>query len=197
MAPPTACRPRHARRLHRAHRCRVPARRHGIGQVAFHDKADGSLVEVDGEVVGSSLIGQPFTAPEYFHPAPVGGRRRLRRVGQLGVEPRPDQPGLPGHHRGTVAAYRDENGLADDARCRSTPSPPRVRSRSAHLRRQRRAAGAACRRGARLDLDACWSSSTTHTRAAASASSASRASTCSSSTSPSTHRRRRGRSTTS
>ena len=41
-----------------------------IGQIAFHDKAEGSLVEVDGQVVGSSLIGQSFSAPEYFHPRP-------------------------------------------------------------------------------------------------------------------------------
>jgi K+-transporting ATPase ATPase C chain len=33
----------------------------GIGQLAFHDKANGSLVKVDGKTVGSSLIGQSFT----------------------------------------------------------------------------------------------------------------------------------------
>ena len=32
----------------------------GIGQLAFHDKANGSLVKVNGKVVGSSLIGQDF-----------------------------------------------------------------------------------------------------------------------------------------
>lgn len=38
----------------------------GIGQVAFGDRADGGLVRRDGRVVGSSLIGQAFDAPQYF-----------------------------------------------------------------------------------------------------------------------------------
>jgi potassium-transporting ATPase KdpC subunit len=38
----------------------------GIGQVAFSSRADGSLVVVDGEPVGSSLIGQSFEGPEWF-----------------------------------------------------------------------------------------------------------------------------------
>ena len=42
----------------------------GVAQGLFADKANGSLVERDGQVVGSALIGQPFSAPEYFHPRP-------------------------------------------------------------------------------------------------------------------------------
>jgi potassium-transporting ATPase KdpC subunit len=42
----------------------------GVDQVAFNDKANGSLIKVDGTVVGSRLIGQGFAAPEYFHPRP-------------------------------------------------------------------------------------------------------------------------------
>ena len=42
----------------------------GVGQVAFHDKANGSLIEVGGQAVGSRLIGQSFAAPKYFHPRP-------------------------------------------------------------------------------------------------------------------------------
>lgn len=43
----------------------------GIGQVAFHSQANGSLIHRDGEVVGSSLIGQDFgTARQYFWSRP-------------------------------------------------------------------------------------------------------------------------------
>ena len=42
----------------------------GIAGVLFPSQAQGSLVEVDGKVVGSSLIGQQFTSDKYFHGRP-------------------------------------------------------------------------------------------------------------------------------
>ena len=71
-----------------------------IGQLAFHDKAEGSLVEVDGRVVGSSLIGQLFTAPPSTSTHALRCRRRLRRGGELGVELRTEQSRIPGHGQG-------------------------------------------------------------------------------------------------
>jgi potassium-transporting ATPase KdpC subunit len=42
----------------------------GLCQVFFRNQANGSLVKVNGQVVGSSLLGQSFTKPEYFHGRP-------------------------------------------------------------------------------------------------------------------------------
>lgn len=41
-----------------------------VCQAPFRHEADGSMVAANGRVVGSELIGQRFTRPEYFHPRP-------------------------------------------------------------------------------------------------------------------------------
>jgi K+-transporting ATPase ATPase C chain len=47
-----------------------PAIMTGISELIFPSQANGSLVSANGKVVGSNLIGQNFSKPEYFHPRP-------------------------------------------------------------------------------------------------------------------------------
>ena len=42
----------------------------GLGQLLFPAQAKGSLIELDGKILGSSLVAQPFTDPKYFQPRP-------------------------------------------------------------------------------------------------------------------------------
>src|SRR5579864_4785636 len=42
----------------------------GIAQVVFKNKANGQLITRNGDVIGSHIIAQPFTAAKYFHPRP-------------------------------------------------------------------------------------------------------------------------------
>jgi K+-transporting ATPase ATPase C chain len=86
-----------------------------IGQVAFGDKADGSLIERDGVVVGSKLIGQTFTAAQYFHPRPSAAGDGYDGSASSGSNLGPTNPDLLSAVGERVAAYRDENGLTPDA----------------------------------------------------------------------------------
>ena len=42
----------------------------GVGRLAFPEQASGSLIERDGRIVGSRLVGQPFAAPKWFESRP-------------------------------------------------------------------------------------------------------------------------------
>lgn len=42
----------------------------GLSQLLFRDKANGQLIRINGEAVGSRLIGQPFNSDRYFHSRP-------------------------------------------------------------------------------------------------------------------------------
>ena len=86
-----------------------------IGQVAFDDKADGSLIEVDGVVVGSKLLGQSFTSPEYFQSRPSAAGAGYDGSASSGSNLGPTNPDFLTSIDERVASYREANGLPDDA----------------------------------------------------------------------------------
>jgi K+-transporting ATPase ATPase C chain len=87
----------------------------GVNQVAFHDKANGSLIEVDGKVVGSKLIGQGFAAEQYFHPRPSAAGAGYDGESSSGSNLGPSNPDYLKTVGERAVAYRKENGLAKDA----------------------------------------------------------------------------------
>ena len=84
-----------------------------IGQVAFRDKANGSLIERNGVVVGSKLIGQSFVAPKYFHPRPSAAGTGYDGSNSSGSNYGPNNPDFLKAVAARVKAYRTENALSD------------------------------------------------------------------------------------
>ena len=83
----------------------------GIAQVAFPNRADGSLIERDGKVVGSKLIGQNFSAPRYFQPRPSAAGDGYDGMSSSASNLGPTNQVLIGDIRKRVAAYRRVNGV--------------------------------------------------------------------------------------
>jgi K+-transporting ATPase ATPase C chain len=79
----------------------------GIAQVAFSRQANGSLIERDGVVIGSELIGQPFDRPGYFWSRPsVTGVQPYNGAGSQGSNLGPVNENLEAQLDERVAALR-------------------------------------------------------------------------------------------
>ena len=79
-------------------------------QILFPGRANGSLVNVEGRVVGSSLIGQNFTRPEYFRPRPsAAGSDGYDPTASGGSNYGPTSQKLIDRVQASVAQFRKEN----------------------------------------------------------------------------------------
>ena len=79
----------------------------GICQLAFPAQANGSLVFGDGKVIGSALIGQSFSKPEYFHPRPSAVNYDASNSG--GSNLGPTNQALIDRVKSSLESFRQEN----------------------------------------------------------------------------------------
>jgi potassium-transporting ATPase KdpC subunit len=85
----------------------------GLAQVLFHDKANGQLLYQNGEVVGSRIIGQGFTGPEYFHSRPSAAGNGYDAANSSGSNYGPTNKKLIDRVAGDVSALQVDHPGAE------------------------------------------------------------------------------------
>jgi len=82
----------------------------GLCQLLFHRAANGSLLEVNGKIVGSTLLGQNFSKPEYFRPRPsAAGNDGYDATSSSGSNLGPTNQKLVDRMKAHIAKFRKEN----------------------------------------------------------------------------------------
>jgi len=86
----------------------------GLAQVLFNNQANGSLIKVNGQVVGSNLIGQNFTKPQYFHPRLSAAGAGYDATSSAGTNLGPTSAKLLANTIAQANLIRKENNLPPD-----------------------------------------------------------------------------------
>jgi potassium-transporting ATPase KdpC subunit len=81
----------------------------GLAQVIFPHKANGQLITQDGKVVGSSIIGQGFSSPGYFHSRPSAAGAGWDAANSAGTNLGPTNQKLIDRVKGDVATAQADN----------------------------------------------------------------------------------------
>ena len=95
--------------------CIFPLVLFALGRLLCPGQAAGTLATRNGVVVGSRLIGETFTQPEYFHPRPSSAGAGYDGTASGGTNLGPSNPKLIQDVRQLAEDYRGRNGLAQDA----------------------------------------------------------------------------------
>jgi K+-transporting ATPase ATPase C chain len=85
----------------------------GAAQLLFKDKANGQLIEQNGQLIGSHIIGQPFSAPGYFHPRPSAAGNGYDAANSGGSNYAPTNKKLIDRVSGDVATLQPEHPNAE------------------------------------------------------------------------------------
>jgi potassium-transporting ATPase KdpC subunit len=81
----------------------------GLSQVLFPKKANGQLIEANGKIIGSRIIGQAFTSPGYFHPRPSSAGNGYDATNSNGSQLGPTNQKLIDRVNADVASAQAEN----------------------------------------------------------------------------------------